>query len=448
MPVKILIVDDEENIIRSLKRMLQKEGYTIFSARNGTDGLSVVVDEEIEVALVDYQMPGMNGLQLLKKIKRKSPSTEVIIITGYGTIQSAVEAMKLGAYDYITKPLNSIELRKTLKTVLEKKHLISENRRLQAELETKYSFQGIIGISSSMEEVFRTMAKASMTDSSVMIQGESGTGKELVARSIHYNSVRADKPFVTIDCSSISIQVIESELFGHVKGAFTGAHSDKKGLLKDADSGTVFIDEITEIPLETQAKFLRVLQEKEIRPVGSNREGPLDIRVIAATNKKIQQEVESGNFRLDLFYRLNVVPIYIPPLRDRRDDIPLFIDHFMNEFRDRKGKFESISNEAVSILINYRWPGNVRELRNIIERIFVLGSGSFIEVHHLPSEIVETVHTFTPKISQGRTLNELEKEAIITALEMSDSNCIKASKILGIGKSTFYRKLKQYNIEL
>jgi len=415
MLTKLLIVDDDEKVIDSLRRILRKEGYAFFSATSGQDALALLTREEIEVALVDYKMPGMDGFELLKRMKKKYPHIDVIMITGYGTVHSAVDAMKVGAYDYITKPLDPIELRKTLKTLTERKELISENKRLQAELESKYSFEGIIGNAPVMRTIFRTLIKASQSDSHILIQGESGTGKELVARSIHFNSPRAKKPFVPIDCGSISTQVIESELFGHVKGAFTGAYTAKKGLLKEADGGTAFLDEITEIPLETQAKFLRVLQEKEIRPVG-------------------------------IYYRLNVVPIFIPPLRERKEDIPFFVRYFMNEFREQEGKFESISRDAVQILMNHHWPGNVRELRNVIERIFVLGSGPVIDVNHLPLELVQAVSTSTEASSQGRTLSESEKDAILSALDKAEGNRVKAAKILGMGKSSLYRKLKQYNI--
>ena len=446
MPLKLLIVDDEENVIHSLKRILKKENHTIFSAVNGYDALEMFAEEEIDAALIDYKMPGMDGLELLTLIKKKYPNTEVIVMSGYGTIESAVKAMRLGSYDYITKPFNDHELKKTLKSLVEKKALLSENIRLQAELEVKYSFQGIVGDSPAMQEVYRTLKKVSLSNSPVLIQGESGTGKELTARAVHFNSQRAKKPFVTIDCSSISNQVIESELFGHVKGAFTGAFSSKNGLIKEADGGTVFIDEVTEIPLETQAKFLRVIQEKEIRQVGGTQAEPVDVRIIAATNRNIKDEVDAGNFRLDLFYRLNVVPVYLPPLRDRTEDIPLFVHHFMNEFRDNRHKFESISREAIHILMKYRWPGNVRELRNVIERIFVLGSGPTIETDHLPIELFDTAVSLPVSAQTARTLAETEKDAILSALEAAGGNRIKAAHILEMGKSTLYRKLKEYNI--
>ncbi|MBN1292489.1 MAG: sigma-54-dependent Fis family transcriptional regulator [Candidatus Latescibacteria bacterium] len=446
MPLKLLIVDDEENVIHSLKRMLKNEQYVFFSALNGYDALEIFTEEEIDVALVDYKMPGMDGIGLLKLIKKKYPSTEVIIMSGYGTIESAVSAMRLGSYDYIIKPFDDHELKKTLKALVEKKALISENKRLQAELEVKYSFQGIVGDSHAMQEVYRTLKKVSHRDSPVLIQGESGTGKELIARSVHFNSPRAKKPFVTIDCSSISHQVIESELFGHVKGAFTGAFSSKNGMIKEADGGTVFIDEITEIPPDTQAKFLRVIQEKEIRPVGGTRSEPVDVRIIAATNRNIKNEVDTGNFRLDLFYRLNVVPVFLPPLRDRTEDIPLFVRHFMNEFRDNQNKFESISRDAIHVLMKYPWPGNVRELRNMIERIFVLGSGPVIETDHLPLELMcENVMVQTPSPG-AKTLAEMEKDAILSALKNAGGNRIIAAQMLEMGKSTLYRKLKEYNI--
>ena len=444
MPANILIVDDDQDIIQSFRRMLRKEGYTIFSAPDGESGLSIITENEIEIALVDYQMPGMNGIELLKRIRRLSPGTDVIIITGYGNIQSAIEAMKLGAYDYITKPLDITELRKTLRGMFEKKELRSENMRLKEELKIKGAYNGLVGQSPCMLDMYRTIVKAAERDSSVLIQGESGTGKELVARAIHAASPRAGHSFMIIDCSSVSIQVIESELFGHTKGAFTNAIAAKKGLLEAANGGTVFIDEVTEIPLDTQSTFLRVLQEREIRRVGSNRSTSVDIRVIAATNRNIARSVELGQFRLDLFYRLNVIPIHVPPLRDRAEDVPLLIRRFMEEFRTAPGQFESISHEALAVLMGYPWPGNVRELRNVIERIFVLNRGDVIETAHLPMELTNTLPVV--EIPCRGTLDDIEKRAIINALELTSGDRIRAAKTLGIGKSTLYRKLKTYGI--
>lgn len=444
MPANILIVDDDREIISSIKRMLKKEEYTIFSAIDGESGLEIIEGNDIDIALVDYQMPGMNGIELLKQLKEVSPEIEVIIITGYGTIQSAIEAMKLGAYDYITKPIDITELRRTLRHINEKQELIVENLRLREELRTKSSYNGIVGQSPSMVAMYRTIIKASERNTSVLIQGESGTGKEVVARAIHTASPRSAQPFVVIDCSSVSIQVIESELFGHVKGAFTNAFAAKKGLLEEAEGGTVFIDEVTEIPLDTQSTFLRVLQEREIRRVGSNRPTPIDVRVIAATNRNISQEIEQGQFRLDLFYRLNVIPIMVPPLKERLEDIPLLIRHFMEEFRTTQGQFESISREALAVLMGYPWPGNVRELRNVIERIFVLNRGETIETAHLPVELMEAVPP--AKAMCSGKLSDIEKQAILHALKTADGDRIRAAKILDIGKSTLYRKLKTYGI--
>jgi DNA-binding NtrC family response regulator len=391
-------------------------------------------------------MPEMNGIEFISKIKEKNYEVEPIIVTAYGDISLVVKAMKVGAYDYVLKPWNSELLISIINRVLEYKKLLKEKKILQNQIEEKYRFANLVGSSPCMRKIFEIIEKVKDSDNIVLIQGESGTGKEQVARAIHFSGKRKDRPFVPVDCASLTPNLIESELFGHVKGAFTGADRDKVGLLKSADKGTIFIDEITEISLNIQAKFLRTLQEMVIKPIGSNKSEKIEARIIAATNRDIYKAVKNGEFREDLFYRLNIVLIKIPPLREHKEDIPILVDHFIKEFSNKEKKLKGITAEALSALMNYNWPGNIRELENCIKRSFTLGYGELVDIKEIPEEI------FPKRKEEGAELKniiaEAEREKIIHTIMQFNRNKRKSAEVLGIGKSTLYNKLKKYNIDL
>jgi DNA-binding NtrC family response regulator len=443
---KILCVDDTPDILSSLKRLLKSKGFEVILASSGKDALSILEKEVCDVALIDYMMPEMNGIELISKIKEKNYDVEPLMLTAYGDISLVVKAMKVGAYDYVLKPWNSELLISIINRVLEYKKLLKEKEFLQNQLKEKYRFENLVGSSLSMRKIFEIIEKVNDSDDIVLIQGESGTGKEQVARAIHFSGKRKDRPFVPVDCASLTPNLIESELFGHVKGAFTGADRNKVGLLKSADKGTIFIDEITEIPLNIQAKFLRTLQEMVIKPIGSNKSEKIEARIIAATNRDIYKAVKNGEFREDLFYRLNIVLIKIPPLREHKEDIPILVDHFIKEFSNKEKKLKGITAEALSALMNYNWPGNVRELENCIKRSFTLGYGELVDIKEIPEEI------FPKRKEEGAELKniiaETEREKIIHTIMQFNRNKRKAAEFLGIGKSTLYNKLKKYNIDL
>ncbi len=443
---KILCVDDTPDILSSLERLLKSKGFEVILASSGKDALSILEKEVCDVALIDYMMPEMNGIELISKIKEKNYDVEPLMLTAYGDISLVVKAMKVGAYDYVLKPWNSELLISIINRVLEYKKLLKEKEFLQNQLKEKYRFENLVGSSLSMRKIFEIIEKVKDSDDIVLIQGESGTGKEQVARAIHFSGKRKDRPFVPVDCASLTPNLIESELFGHVKGAFTGADRNKVGLLKSADKGTIFIDEITEIPLNIQAKFLRTLQEMVIKPIGSNKSEKIEARIIAATNRDIYKAVKNGEFREDLFYRLNIVLIKIPPLREHKEDIPILVDHFIKEFSNKEKKLKGITAEALSALMNYNWPGNVRELENCIKRSFTLGYGELVDIKEIPEEI------FPKRKEEGAELKniiaETEREKIIHTIMQFNRNKRKAAEVLGIGKSTLYNKLKKYNIDL
>jgi DNA-binding NtrC family response regulator len=445
----ILLVDDEKSNRVTLSLFLQKDGYHVEEASNGDDAVEKCKLKFFDLVITDLKMKPMDGLGVLREVKKINPMTEVVMLTGYGTVESGVEAMKLGAYDYIQKPPDMDELRIIVSNALERKELYKKVEQLQEELKEKYKFENIIGKSNEMMGVFSLVFRVAPSDSTVLISGESGTGKELIARAIHLNSRRKHRAFVTINCGALPEHIQESELFGHVRGAFTGAIRDKRGLFQEANGGTLFLDEVGEAASTTQVKLLRFLQDGEIRRVGENEPINVDVRLIAATNQDLEKAIEKGRFREDLFYRLNVIPIHIPPLRQRRDDIPLLITHFLEKYSALKKNVDSVSPDAMKILTGYSWPGNVRELENAIERAVILTNRNVILLEDLPS----SVHG--PRRSAHESgedwgdisLEKIEEHHILNILEKYAWNQKKASEILGVSTTTLWRKLKAYGIE-
>lgn len=447
----ILVIDDEESMRDSCMQSLSRKGYNVETAEDGTKGLGKLKDKAYDLVILDMKMPGLNGMEVLKEIKRDNPDTIVIVITGYATIESAVEAMKQGAYDFIPKPFTPESLRMIVKRALSTRELTLENLLLRNELKSGLGSEVIIGNDDSMKAVEQLVRKVGPTDTTVLITGESGTGKEVIARAIHRCSSRSDKSFVAVDCSSLVESLFESELFGHVKGSFTGAVETKYGRFELANGGTLFFDEIGNVSLNIQAKLLRVLQEREIIKVGSSQVVKVDVRIIAATNKDLMQSVKDGTFREDLFYRLSVVPITIPPLRDRRSDIPLLTKYFLERYNKKRGRnLNGISDEAMRALVEYDWPGNVRELENAIERAVVLTENEIIE----PSDLMYYGLTTDPVSNEdggsdakiGR-LVDLEKEYIIKALKMFNGHKGNTAESLGIDRKTLRMKMRAYGIE-
>jgi len=459
--VKILVVDDELVICNSCFEILTEAGYEVETLQSSRVALEKVQEELYDLVIVDLKMPGLDGMQLLKLIKEKNPEMIVIIITGYSTVENAIEAIKLGASDYIPKPFTPDELTIHVDKALEKRNLIKENRYLREELKEKFQFANIIGKSKKMKEVFKIIEKVAPTDSTVLIHGESGTGKELIARAIHYNSWRKDKPFLSLDCGSLAESLLESELFGHVKGSFTGAIDTKPGLFQAANEGTFFLDEIGNISLSTQAKLLRALQEREIKPVGATKTIKVDIRLITATNKNLETMIKKGAFREDLYYRLNVVPIYLPVLKERHGDIPLLINHFLNKFsRASEKEIKKITPEAMKLFDEYEWPGNVRELENVIERIVIMIDEPIIKPEHLPRNIQDNdidIITSIPKTIdelkkakkqiKEKAIKNIEKNFIINALKKNNWNISKAAKDVGMKRQNFQALIRKYQIK-
>jgi DNA-binding NtrC family response regulator len=444
---EILFVDDQREILSLVDEYLSNHGYSVTIVDSGLKAFELVKERDFDIVLTDLRMPGFSGLELLTTIKKYRPEIEIIIITGYGTIESAVEALKLGCYDYIQKPIKFERLKILIDRIIEKKKLQKENILLKRRLEERSQYYELIGASHGMQKLYDLIDKiGSNSSTTVMIQGESGTGKELVARIIHKKSDRADKPFISVNCGAIVEGLLESELFGHVDGAFTGAVRDRIGLFKAAEGGTIFLDEITETIPSLQVKLLRVLQEKKVRPVGDTRELEIDVRVIAASNRDLDEAIKSGILRKDIFYRLNVVSIKISPLRERKEDIPLLVNHFIDKYNSRgKRRIVSISPETMDIMLNYNWPGNVRQLENVIERAFALGADEVIEAADLPSEIKrfgETLKTEKPAYA----LRENEIILIKKALDKTGGNKAIAADLLGINITTLYRKIKKYKI--
>jgi DNA-binding NtrC family response regulator len=401
----------------------------------------------VDIMLTDLKLQQSSGLDLLKRVRDVYPQVVVVVLTQYGTIDSAVEATRMGAADYVTKPFHVEDLRSRLMRVARDVDLRQENQLLREQLRTRPGFGGLIGVSERMQRVYKMIEKVSQHEYPVLILGESGTGKELVARSIHFSGERKSRPFAPVDCSALVPTLIESELFGYVKGAFTGAVQAKQGLLEAAQGGTLFLDEIGDLPVDLQAKLLRVLQEREVKPVGSTERRPLDVRIIAATNRDLEAAIRNGSFRQDLYFRLNVVQIKLPPLRERKSDIPLLVTSFLDKFTDPQGPARTISEDAMRRLVAYDWPGNVRELENAIERAVALGSGPIVHVGDLPSSLQYPSSERAPEKEELLPLEELERRAILRTLRETGGDKLAAARMLGIGKTTLYRKLKQYNME-
>lgn len=453
MKRKILIVDDERNIRDGMKWALEGKDkeYEVYTAGNVDDALELARKNSVELIITDLKMPGASGMDLLRKIKSEMPEVEVVVLTGYGTIESAVEAMKLGAADYLLKPINIDELNLVVERALQHKTLRQENITLRQALDEKFGFEKIIGQSPAMERMFRQIQMVAPTKSTVLIQGESGTGKELIAGAIHYNSPRKDKPFIKVNCGALTPTLLESELFGHEKGAFTDAYREKPGRFELADGGTLFLDEISETTPEFQVKLLRVIELQEFERVGGTRTIKVDVRIITATNKNLKDLVQQGKFREDLFYRLNVIQIIVPPLRERREDIPLLVNAFIKEFAAQNNKPAlTISPKAMAALQNYSWPGNVRQLRNVIEAAVIMCNTNEIKLYHLPEEIrlaeESALEEDTIRLRIGTPLSEMEKEVIKATLKKVNGNKAQAARLLGIGRKTLYRKMAEYSI--
>ncbi len=447
--IHFLIVDDQQSIRKLCVTIGASLGFSCDEAESAEAALQFLDTNSPDIILVDLRMAEMSGLEFLAQVKKLLPRTEVAIMTGYGSIESAVQAMKLGAYDYITKPFRVEELKMTLQRMAEKVRLVAENEFLRERFKTETELHGIVGSHAKIQDILRMIARLKDTRTPVLITGESGTGKELVARAIHFHGAFNKRPFVAVDCGSLVPTLIESELFGHEKGAFTGAIRAKDGLFQAANGGTIFLDEIGELPLDMQAKLLRVLQEKEVRPVGSNDRVKVDVRVIAATNRDLEAEYKNGTFRKDLYFRLNVVTVHIPPLRERRSDIPTLVHWFLDKYA-AENKIE-VSSEAMHCLLQYDWPGNVRELENCIERAVALGNREVIEVQDLPP----VIRAFEGQLKLGAAvavtatdLEEIERDTIQRVFDQVNGDKDMAGKLLGISRATLYRKIKRYNISI
>lgn len=447
---KILVVEDDRDMADNCHKLFKRSGYDSVVTYSGKEALDVISKvRSIRIVLTDLKMPGMDGIELLKKIKDIKPEIEIIIMTGYGTIKNAVEAIKIGATDYITKPFNKDELLNAVNKIIEAQKLKAQVSQLRSELQDKYGFGSIIGKSKRMTEVLKHASFAAQSESSVLIVGDSGTGKELVARAIHYSSHRAKGPFVPVNCGALPKDLIESELFGHKKGAYTGASRETLGLFRSADRGTIFLDEVAEMPNETQVKLLRVLQEKQIRPLGDTREIPIDVRVVSATNRNLKEALEKGLLRKDLYYRISVVVIEIPPLRERVEDIPFLASFFVDKFKGIfRREVEGVTPEAMNILTEYAWPGNVRELENFIEGLFVMGVRGKISASDvrpiLKREDKASRATGAPE--EVSTLSNAERQAVENALRIAKGNKSRAAAILGISRTRLYKKLELYGL--
>ncbi len=442
----VLIVDDERSALDFCQEILKSQGFRVEAAESGERALEILENRPVDIVLTDVRMPGMDGMDLLRAAKDKYPEVDVVVMTGFGSIQAAVEATKLGAYDYITKPFKVDEFCRVFRRLAELRDLTAENLSLKEQLKTREGFANLVGTSPKMQKILRMISRAAAQRHPVLILGESGTGKELVARAIHNQGPWRDRPFVPVDCGALAPTLIESELFGHVRGAFTGATQNRLGLLASASGGTVFLDEIAELPVELQAKLLRALQEREIKPIGSNQRTRVEARIIAATNQDVEAAVRRGSLRKDLYFRLNVVSIKVPSLRERKSDIPTLVHYFIEKHQGEKERTAEISYEAMTRLMSYNWPGNVRELENCIQRALVLGTGPVIQARDLPSNVLYQVGA-APESSEISPLDELERRAILAALKSTGGDRLRAAKLLGIGKTTIYRKLKEYRID-
>jgi two-component system, NtrC family, response regulator AtoC len=452
LKIRLLVVDDEQSIRKLCMTIGTSLGFACAEAESAEAAVSLLDAEAPDLVLTDLKLPTQSGVQLLRQIKALLPRTEVAIMTGHGSIESAVDAMKLGAYDYIEKPFRVEKMRLLLQRMAEKIRLVTENEFLRERVSTEENLDGIIGTSANIQDVLRMISRLKDTRTPVLISGESGTGKELAARAIHFRGSMAQTPFVAVDCGSLVPTLMESELFGYEKGAFTGASRSKAGLFQSANGGTIFLDEIGELPLEMQAKLLRVLQEKEVRPVGSNDKVNVDVRVIAATNRDLESAYRGGTFRKDLYFRLNVVTVHLPALRDRRSDIPMLVHHFLDRYA--RGENLQVTAAAMKSLLQYDWPGNIRELENCVARAVTLGDRRTIDVGDLPPAIRSDQASSVTASAQDTgslsttALAEMERMTILRVFEQAHGDKALAGKMLGISRATLYRKLKRYNIPM
>lgn len=448
---RILVVDDDESLRRVTQVQLQHSGYDVTTASDGTEASDVLQRFPADLVITDLKMPGVSGMELLKKIRSEYPEIVIIMVTAFGTIETAVEAIKAGAYDYITKPVQVEELRLTVSRALDHLDLQEQVRSLRTSLDRKYGFENILGRSNVLLSVLDMASRAAQTSSTVLIRGETGTGKELLAKAIHFNSPRKDRPFITINCGAIPKDLLESELFGHVRGSFTGAVAHKKGKAEAADRGTLFLDEIGELPPELQVKLLRLLQQGEVEKVGATETSRVDVRIIAATSRNLQAMIEDGAFRDDLYYRLAVIPLELPPLRERPDDIPELIEYFFVRAKEKHGRQDIVLPPALLPYFSaYRWPGNIRELENVIERLLVLSRGNEITLDDLPEFLrrerpaLEVLHLELPP--HGISIEAVEKELILRALQKSNWNQTQAARYLDLSRKTFIYRMEKYNI--
>lgn len=456
MAARILVIDDEDVVCRSCDRVLSEAGHAVETTRSGLDGLARIAKSPFDLVIVDLKMPGIGGMDVLQRVRESNPDTDVLIITGYSTVETAVQAMKLGAFDYLCKPFTPDELSSVVAKIMEKRRLTSETPAAQQELWSRYKVDTIVGTSRAMEEVFRRIAKVAPTNATVLITGESGVGKELVAKAVHYNSLRKEKSFVPVDCAGVPAGLLESELFGHTAGAFTGAAGAKRGLFELAAGGTLFLDEIANVPMELQAKLLRVLQEGEYRPIGDTRSVKPDVRIVAATNRDLDTMVKEQRFREDLFYRLNVFGIRVPPLRERIDDVPALALHFLKK---NGGPVCRISVEAMNLLLSHSWPGNVRELGNTIQSSAILADGSVLRPEHLPPALRKThagplVPTTSEELKEvkkslrAQSVDDVERAFVLEALERNDWNVTRAAEQVGMQRTNFQALMKKHGVKL
>jgi DNA-binding NtrC family response regulator len=461
MSPRILVVDDEEIVIKSCVRILGGGEYQVDTAADGFAAVRMIEDNGYDVVILDIMMPKMDGLEVLRRVKESHPDVDVIMVTGLSQIDTAVQAMKLGAFDYLSKPFDPDELQLVVKRALERRALLEENLNLKNAVSSKYRFENIIGASPPMQSLYRLVAQCSPTNSTVMLMGESGTGKELVARAIHYNSLRKDKPFVAIDCNALSDNLLESELFGHVKGSFTGAIANKKGMFEVADGGTLFLDEVGNFSLSIQAKLLRVIQEREFKAVGDTRSHPANFRLVTATNKDLKAMVAAGTFRDDFYYRIHIFPVHVPSLRERREDIPMLAMHFLKVFGEELGKkVTEISEGAMSALVNYAWPGNVRELENTLHRAVILAHDNVIRQAHLVNimEVEGGVDIEVPrtgdelkrvkKAARESSVEKIERLFVLEALKRNAWNVTRSAEETGMQRPNFQALMKKYNIRV
>ncbi|MGI6456992.1 MAG: sigma-54-dependent transcriptional regulator [bacterium] len=449
----VLVVDDERGMCHILRRLLSDQGYTVYTALNAAGALEIIDTEDIDAALIDIRMPGMDGLDLLNRMSEVSADTSVVMMTAYGTIETAVKAMKRGAYDYITKPFNNDEVLHIIGNAIERKRLIDRNRYLTEALGEVEGLEGMVGNSRPMQELYRLIERVAPTDSTVLILGESGTGKELVARALHARSTRRDEKCIAINCGALPRELIESELFGHEKGAFSGAHQRKMGLIESANAGTLFLDEIGDLPMDLQVKILRVIEQKEVRRIGSLESKSVDVRIIAATNRDLRDDIQEGKFREDLFYRLSILELHLPPLRTRKEDIPQLVDYFISRFNQKMNRaITGISPEALRILMDYHYPGNVRELENVIQRAMVLRDQGVIELSDLPAnlsavqQLPATAFIDPSQLSFQKAREAFEHRYLEQLLKINNSNVTQSATMAGMSRRHLQELMKKYNL--